>query len=67
MPLVLYTRIQIENMINEVKYSNFVETGTYVSDIDLDRFIQSKRFLIYVSNYFLVTIDRVLRRNHLLH
>ncbi|TPP61899.1 WD repeat-containing protein 66 [Fasciola gigantica] len=34
------TEEDIENMINEVKYSGFVETGTYVSDIDLDTFIQ---------------------------
>ncbi|CAL8068902.1 unnamed protein product [Calicophoron daubneyi] len=34
------TEEEVESMINEIKYSRFSETGSYVTDIDLDTFIQ---------------------------
>ncbi|XP_018655297.1 putative wd-repeat protein [Schistosoma mansoni] len=34
------TEAEVENMINEIKYSKFCETGEYTTEIDLDTFIQ---------------------------
>lgn len=33
---------QIEDMLNEVKFSKFVETGSNISEIDLGGFIRCK-------------------------
>lgn len=38
--LTLYLALQIEEMINEVKFSRFVDTGCYVTEIDLGNFIR---------------------------
>ncbi|CAH8589612.1 unnamed protein product [Heterobilharzia americana] len=34
------TETEIENMINEIKYSKFCDTGEYATEVDLDTFIQ---------------------------
>ncbi|TNN20987.1 Cilia- and flagella-associated protein [Schistosoma japonicum] len=34
------TEMEIENMINEIKYSRFCDTGEYTTEVDLDTFIQ---------------------------
>ncbi|CAH8571829.1 unnamed protein product [Schistosoma guineensis] len=34
------TEAEVENMINEIKYSRFCDTGEYTTGIDLDTFIQ---------------------------
>ncbi|CAH8574243.1 unnamed protein product [Schistosoma curassoni] len=34
------TEAEVENMINEIKYSRFCDTGEYTTEIDLDTFIQ---------------------------
>lgn len=38
---------QVEEMINEVKFSTYIDTKTYVEEIDLNDFIKCKlRFLV---------------------
>ena len=34
------TQLEVENMKDEVKFSNFTETGKYVNAVDLDTFIR---------------------------
>ncbi len=41
---------QIDDMLNEVKFSKYVETGTYVTEIGLGDFI--KRKLATKSTFF---------------
>jgi len=50
------TQLEIQNMINEVKYSKFAETGDYVDRIVFDDF-----FKLYVNHrpVFAVTTDQV--------
>ena len=39
---------QIEDMLNEVKYSTYVETGKFTTDIELDQIIKcEKNFFLY--------------------
>ena len=35
---------QVDDMINELKFSNYVATGKYVKEIDLGEFIKCKYF-----------------------
>ena len=37
---MLHISTQIEDMLNEVKYSSYVDTGKYTSEIDLGDFIK---------------------------
>jgi hypothetical protein len=39
-------RFKIEDMVNEVKYSKYVETNEFVTEINLDDFIKRKAFKI---------------------
>ena len=39
---MLHISPQIEDMLNEVKYSSYVDTGKYTSEIDLGDFIKCK-------------------------
>ena len=34
------TNKEIENMMNEVKYSQYLETGTYVTELNLNAFVK---------------------------
>lgn len=36
------TEQEVDDLINEVKYSEYVDTGKYVQDIDLGEFIRCK-------------------------
>ena len=52
--LFKFKLIQIEEMINEVKFSKYVETNEFVEEINLDDFIRCKiadLFLLIGASY----------------
>ena len=40
---------QVEDMVNEVKFSDYVDNGQYVHEIDLGDFIKCK-LIVYILN-----------------
>ena len=38
--------MEIENMMNEIKYSKYLETGQLVKELNLDMFVKFKKNLI---------------------
>lgn len=41
---------QVEEMINEVKFSTYIDTNTYVEDIDLNDFIRCKSLVLHSTD-----------------
>lgn len=38
--LLLFVVFQVEDMLNEVKFGKFVDSGSYVTEIDLGEFLK---------------------------
>ena len=39
--------LQIEDMLNEIKFSTYVDNGEYKTQVNMDEFIQRKRAFVY--------------------
>ena len=52
------TEQEVEEMINEVKFSTYIDTKTYVDEIDLNDFIKCKlQFIFYHEKLLIIFFD----------
>ena len=47
----LFLFVQIQDMLNEIKFSTYVDTGEYKSEVDMDDFIRRKNLFFLLLTH----------------